>query len=193
MRTLLAEWSKGHAAGGIVIASHGLHYNLPIQSHSVFRNYTHDLHELFDTMDEFRASCTRCSASFLTATFQHFPSIDGTFSTMPSTRHSENISSNPCRPFNSTMVDHHSANHWRVSMALEVSRLHPDVLVIPMHALSQWWLDAHVGAVTNVIDCTHFCFSPFLYEPIFLAVSIAAQSMKLGASSSSPRQRGSAA
>ena len=79
---------------------------------------------------------------------------------------------------------HDSPNYWRPAEAIEgLRRLAPHVALVPAHLLSRGWWDAHAGtsALTwrgeakpgskVLFDCTHFCYSPFLYEPIWWALS----------------------
>ena len=68
---------------------------------------------------------------------------------------------------------------------------YPHVLTVPLHKLTAWWWDAHRGLVTEhsfsrhgqevirpdeytmVADCTHYCNSPFLYQPLWWALGLA--------------------
>lgn len=163
-----------------MIASHGLHYNTPIQSNPVFSNYSQDLRALFLTLSKFRASCSSCTAFYLTASRQHFQTPDGEYSHHAAMPQEGTNASYACRIVNETAVGRSSPQHWRVSMALEAASLYPDVVVIPMHVVSHWWWGAHVGPIILpdgrvIYDCTHICYSPFLYEPLFLAISLAAR------------------
>ena len=56
------------------------------------------------------------------------------------------------------------------------------VLVVPLHAISRGWTDAHTGLVhpwwtreaTPVrmasVDCLHYCRGPWLWEPVWWAI-----------------------
>ena len=71
-----------------------------------------------------------------------------------------------------------ATNTWRVDDVMKVRRERfADVPVIPLHLLSGTWWDAHPGLRPDeshaTTDCTHFCASPFLFEPVWWAVRTA--------------------
>ena len=73
----------------------------------------------------------------------------------------------------------HSANSWRAEeLARSVPFRHdPRVLVAPLHWLTSDWHDLHPGyrGKTYGLDCTHWCYSPFTYEPIWWAIRAAVE------------------
>mmetsp|Transcript_32218 Transcript_32218/g.73841 ORF Transcript_32218/g.73841 Transcript_32218/m.73841 type:complete len:272 (+) Transcript_32218:486-1301(+) len=78
-----------------------------------------------------------------------------------------------------------SANSWRTFDVVEKLQHMPNVTIIPLHILSSKWWNLHQGATTDnwrglgkgcgrsgkiCIDCTHFCYSPFMFEPVWWAL-----------------------
>ena len=78
-----------------------------------------------------------------------------------------------------------SANSWRAEVPLAAAERTPHVMTIPLHRISSLWWSAHVGMNLDqlglpsttpydryeVPDCTHFCASPFLYQPLWWALA----------------------
>lgn len=96
-----------------------------------------------------------------------------------------------------------SANQWRAEEAMEILQRFPRVLLVPLHRTSRLWGDAHLGMMPElrcaqsadgrckldsipwqlpedrfiIADCTHFCPSPFLYQPVWWAIRQAVDSL----------------
>ena len=47
------------------------------------------------------------------------------------------------------------------------------VLLVPFHKVTDGAWDAHMGG----IDCTHYCESPYLYEPLLWAAHKGAEAL----------------
>ena len=76
----------------------------------------------------------------------------------------------------------------------ELSAAFPRVLVVPAHASSGWLWSGHLGerpgsssgsttvntggmTVTKpTVDCTHLCYSPHFYQPLWASILIAVNS-----------------
>ena len=77
-----------------------------------------------------------------------------------------------------------SPNVWRseaVSEAVHAAGNH--VALVPLHLISQHWWSAMRGAMSNAfpepktptfVDCTHYCLTPYLLQPLWWAVCVAA-------------------
>jgi len=70
------------------------------------------------------------------------------------------------------MLPASSANSWRSDEVMRsAASRQPNVLLVPMHWLTSAWDGRHPGIRSRrgerTIDCTHFCFTPFLYEPVW--------------------------
>ena len=88
-----------------------------------------------------------------------------------------------------------SPNVWRSAEVLNISASYPRVLVVPAHASSNWMWSAHEGNrpsrtgaptvlqkhgfVKPVVDCTHYCYSPFFYERIWASILIAVRGLQV--------------
>ena len=89
-----------------------------------------------------------------------------------------------CRRLATTSVPSESANSWRSADILKEHLRHPRVLVVPWHLLTRDLWSAHPGASKqawtgevktdargrSILDCSHLCYSPFLYEPLWWAL-----------------------
>ena len=97
-----------------------------------------------------------------------------------------------------------SCNSWRAEEAMTSCAEHaPHVVTVPLHRVSSLWWNAHVGMNLErhaklmggnpwkttydryeIPDCTHFCPSPFLYQPVWwaLAKAVAAHGRLLAGS-----------
>ena len=76
-----------------------------------------------------------------------------------------------------------SPNVWRGESLLgEVLRSWPHLVPVPLHRLSTWWWHAHPsyrgGAHALTLDCTHWCWLPFLWEPVWWALRVAEESAR---------------
>jgi hypothetical protein len=158
---------------------------------------------LLGLLSGFRAECRRpCDALLLTSTAQHFATPDGAYhaaitpavAASPSSRTPNGLEHNlpappdayACKAWPATrsapagwpVHASHSPSTWRVDDVMKVRRERfADVPVIPLHLLSSTWWDAHPGLRPDkshaTTDCTHFCASPFLFEPVWWAVRTA--------------------
>ena len=139
-----------------------------------------------------------CAAVYMTPPTQHFPSEYGHFD-----RVAGNLSRLPahtygCAPLRGQPnasaagafdLAAHSPNAWRATDAIQMLRkLAPHVAVIPVHLVSRLWWAAHPGSSSLtwrsapkkgakiLLDCTHLCYSPILYEPVWWALLRATRS-----------------
>ena len=84
-----------------------------------------------------------------------------------------------------------SCNAWRAEELMAACAAHaPHVHIVPLHRVSSLWWSAHVGMNLErhaklmggnpwkttydryeMPDCTHFCPSPFLYQPVWWALA----------------------
>lgn len=83
-----------------------------------------------------------------------------------------------------------SPNVWRseaVSEAVHAAGNH--VALVPLHLISQHWWSAMRGAMSNAfpepktptfVDCTHYCLTPYLLQPLWWAVCVAATGDAVG-------------
>ena len=74
---------------------------------------------------------------------------------------------------------------------------YPLVLTVPLHRVTAHWWDAHRGPFYGTrlnrhgeerigsnaseipLDCTHFCNSPFMYQPLWWAIGRVASTLPL--------------
>ena len=140
---------------------------------------------LFTFLSSFAASCKHCRAVLITTPMQHFASPDGAFN--PSVINSTHweASGAGCRRIANKSLPSESTNSWRSADILTEHPHHPRVLVVPWHLLTRDWWAAHPGSTKEawtgetkidaagklILDCSHFCYSPFLYEPLWWALS----------------------
>lgn len=175
--------------GGMFVASMGQHYNnffAPktglVEAFDVHTRpqLNRELAWLIEMMEAFAARGRNHSAVLLTPALQHFNTSDGTFalSVFNDTGHA-------CRQATTSFdaLSRSSANYWRVAdMLKHAQEKAPHVLVVPQHKLSEHWWDHHAGGSNesrsrsrgkvskSTTDCTHFCYDPFLYEPLWWAL-----------------------
>ena len=74
-----------------------------------------------------------------------------------------------------------SPNVWRGESLLgEVQRSWPHLIPVPLHRLSTWWWHAHPSyrGGAHAIDCTHWCWLPFLWEPVWWALRVAEEAAR---------------
>ena len=135
----------------------------------------------------------RCLAALVTPSLQHFETTDGTFdqaiflSTGYGCRAVQNLSA----------ISNSSADCWRAEDMVRLAKLYaPRVLLIPLHTISNDWWAQHPGTAglkrfvskyiqrKTTTDCTHLCYSPWLYEPLWWAISLGMESLAVGISSS---------
>tara|TARA_B110001452_G_scaffold93391_1_gene77076 strand:- start:2864 stop:4111 length:1248 start_codon:yes stop_codon:yes gene_type:complete len=151
-------------------------------------------------LHELTERCPNCRVLCVTSFSQHFVSSDGTFNADIVTdrlpRSSYGCRPWPAAPVsgaNESLLDElgtswplirSSANSWRISDVLRQLRRFPNIHVVPLHMLSRAWWSLHAGATEDnwrgtkcggggqkvCIDCTHLCYSAFLYEPIWWAI-----------------------
>ena len=90
-----------------------------------------------------------------------------------------------CRRIANKSLPSESTNSWRSADILTEHPRHRRVLVVPWHLLTRDWWAAHPGSTKEawtgetkidaagklILDCSHFCYSPFLYEPLWWALS----------------------
>jgi hypothetical protein len=192
----LQSW-KASGKGGIVMASLGMNYNnrqdLQGRDQASFSNqnrldFAVHLAALFPVLEEFSANCSRCIAMFATSHLQHFElTADGAFS--PELTHpSVNMSNYGCGPAKASFdsLSSSSPNHWRSADAAALAPKYPHVLMVPMHLVNGHAWTAHPGWAGTTrfvshkdgvhrkltLDCTHYCYTPLLYEPLWLALEI---------------------
>ena len=164
-------------------------------------------------LDSLARECQRCNVVFLTAQSQHFETASGSYASSwrqdanaawnPALRHGRvfipgNVSAwlpnytYGCRPLHLPLSPQ-AANAWRGSTALAEAKQTPNVLTVPLHRISTLWWGAHIGLNSPngtsaedrylVPDCTHYCNSPFLYQPVWWALAKGAAATRSTASS----------
>ena len=190
--------------GGVFIASLGAHYNVEPANHrgaveafdihdrSDYDNHVTQLAALLEEYATTKPSPASNAPSgthvaiLATPPLQHFETRDGTYarSIYASTGYG-------CRELDEAAREHlesTSANSWRSADMIAIARKHaPHVLVAPWHAVSRHLWDQHPGnhgtrraerkhyLFKRTLDCTHFCYSPFVYEPLWWAIGEAAR------------------
>lgn len=175
--------------GGTIIASIGMHFN---NFHAARTGFVEafdvgvrpqlegHLLKLVDVLESYAQRGHNHAAVLLTPTLQHFETWDGSFA--PSII---NATGYGCRqgPAEDTLRNTSSANHWRSADMVRIAQARgPHVLIVPQHRISHHWWDQHPGGqglakttsrglmAKSTLDCTHFCYGPFLYEPIWWAL-----------------------
>ena len=150
-----------------------------------------DLEHLGSVLERFAHGCRQCIVIYLTAGMQHFASLaplDGAFdpNLVLNETHPRNFNFSAygfgCEKTPSELPSTSSPNHWRAELAVQtmIPRGGPRFTVAPLHLLTAAWGDVHTGmtpqafrpsgpshVVNAVPDCTHYCFGPFLYEPVW--------------------------
>lgn len=195
---------RAQSANATLVATLGIHYNdAPVNAAGRAagvlegalqmdrERFAEDVDVLFEYLERFAASCAGCRSVFMTAPFQHFPTSDGSFSPdvlNVSLRDAGLKSGGGCKPF-SGRLSNASANHWRGDDVMARRKKYPHVTVIPLHILSRAWWDLKFGAsgarpvpgrpqlASLILDCTHLCYSPFIYEPLWWALDAVASSI----------------
>ena len=190
--------------GGMVVASLGHHFNnfyAPpkgfVEAFDVgIRPQYHDqLQKLAGVLEEYVQRGPGHTAMLITPAVQHFATWDGAFA--PSIR---NATGYGCRqaPRAHELSNSTSPNFWRSGDMLRIARERaPHVLLVPQHVLSHYWWDQHPGAsafakvsvkgavAKSTTDCTHFCYGPYIYEPIWWAI----RQLSEAANQSSPSEK----
>ena len=196
--SLLAMTSRG---GGLVVASFGHHFNNQYASTGFVEGFFVKLRSHFEralvpllrVLETFASSCRHCLAALATPSLQHFETMDGTFDR--SIYHSTGYG---CRAVqNLSAISNSSANWWRAEDMVRLAKLYaPHVLLIPLHTITNDWWAQHPGTAglkryvskniqnKTTTDCTHLCYSPWLYEPLWWAISLGMESFAVGISSS---------
>ena len=121
----------------------------------------------------------------VTSSFQHFPTADGAHHHSKATV-LRNFYGCARTPLWHVLLKN-STTRWRVDDAVEAAQ-RMGFLTMPMHLLSQHWWDAHPGtrppraatkqepvlgsrnSTSLVLDCTHHCYSPYMWEPLWWAI-----------------------
>jgi hypothetical protein len=139
--------------------------------------------------------CQDCVSVFGTAPQQHFETADGAWAAdvgheSPTSNMTSNHPAYACAPArDSERRAASSPNTWRAADALALLPHYPHLLLLPMHAASAPLWQAHPGGEGTVrhadtmryhgvtlrktaVDCTHACYSPFLYEPLWEALGL---------------------
>ena len=193
-----------NASNVVAVASIGVHYNNQ-RSHSrgaveafdirTRASYVQDVQTLARALEHFVSAVTPAAhrtAMLITPPLQHFETWDGTYE-----RSIFSTKGFGCRPLNETALaalradsTTASPNVWRSADLLEAAHTYaPHVLVAPFHSVSNGLWDQHPGqhgtkrfqkhnyVYKPTLDCTHFCYSPFLYEPLWWAIGQAADQM----------------
>ena len=193
-----------NASNVVSVASIGVHYNNQM-SHSrgaveafdirTRASYVQDVQTLARALEHFVSAVTPAAhrtAMLITPPLQHFETWDGTYD-----RSIFSTNGFGCRLLNETALaalradsTTASPNVWRSADLLEAAHTYaPHVLVAPFHSVSNGLWDQHPGqhgtkrfqkhnyVYKPTLDCTHFCYSPFLYEPLWWAIGQAADQM----------------
>ena len=169
---------------GAVEGANGVRY---VEAFTVFtrQRFETDLTRAMALLNDFGSMCTNCHSIWATTPLQHFETPYGTWS--PSIFNTTGYGCKDAPPIE--QIDPRSANHWRWAdpMRLAAERF-PYVLTLPMHKVSTLWHAAHPGTAAgsgttgtpgytekragrkSLTDCTHQCYSPFLYEVWWLAL-----------------------
>ena len=171
---------------------------------------SHDASQLAGALQSVAAECLKCAVVVLTATMQHFASpapYDGIFrsslvllDSKPETFDFRAYGFG-CKPLADGAPGEASPNQWRASLVERAMRSTPGILLAPLHLLTRNWHDAHVGmtakafarnkrgVVNPVPDCTHYCYGPFLYEPVWWAMHSAWRSRMRAAAGATADER----
>lgn len=203
----VAESAKGAGDAALLVANLGLHYNnrelaraegtkemsrreLGRRPRAALQHLRHfhsargrgefdsRTRQLLRLLDAFGRACPRCAGVYRTATPQHFATATGAY-----VARERNPSAYPCKPLRpASAAADDNPNRWRVADALaEAKNLSASgrVVVVPVHAyLGERW-DAHFGTARTgaAVDCSHFCPSPFLWEPLWAALRMVAEGL----------------
>lgn len=184
--------------GGTVVASLGMNYNnretIYSKDQAAFSALTREdyrvhLHALMSVLDSFSANCTTCTSIFATSHLQHFDmTADGAFARTildPSVNVTEYGCGPPKLPYKELRTS--SPNSWRSADAIAAAAKFQHVLVVPMHSTNGYGWSMHPGWAgtarfrthkdgkhrTTTLDCAHYCYSPFIYQPLWRALAMA--------------------
>lgn len=184
------------SGGGLALASFGHHYRhtysrsglVEAFSVRVRGNYLVGLERLRAMLDHFGSLGPHCLSVLVTPSLQHFETLDGTFDASVI-----NATGYGCRAAPVlAQIDKSSPNSWRSRDMIRLAKFAPHVLVVPLHQPSVHWWHQHPGTngLTRFIskahrrktttDCTHVCYSPWLYEPLWWALRVAADAAQSG-------------
>lgn len=186
---------------GVAVISFGLHFDnhraagggssSSSSSKGTRAEFNAAVEEVFIALDGLRRSCARCGALFLTATSQHFETADGSY--VPRQNVGAVAPKYSCRALPASLASESSPQRWREDDVMRIAARYPRVAVAPLTTLSRGWWDMHIGATsrswrgvaydragsTNAstaakarVDCTHFCYSLFLWEPVWWALRL---------------------
>ena len=198
----LAKMGATHRHNAMIVASIGHHYNNHhaaasglVEAFDVGKRsqYWRELGMLLDVLE---AHANRSHPVVLiTPALQHFGTWDGSFA--PSIHKASGYG---CQagPRHRELFNTTSANFWRASDMYRCAKERaPHVMLVPQHEISRFWWDQHPGVNSHAksvvrgalfkstTDCTHFCYSPFLYEPIWWALRQLTANLSKGETESS--------
>ncbi|KAL1520917.1 hypothetical protein AB1Y20_022477 [Prymnesium parvum] len=178
------------AGGGMVLLSVGVHFNLLYRE-----KYAAYLRQVLPALDRFARRCRKCISLVRTPNVQHFPPTGAVGTSTFQMSSAKFSSAYPCkalrtRDFN-TKTGHSTAELlpecWRTAdLTLTIDELGlRHLLVVDSGRTMEWrWKSHHGNAIRTtvnnrskgVVDCTHNCVSPFLYEPLWWAIRLVASS-----------------
>ena len=105
---------------------------------------------------------------------QHFATEDGVWDSAARGDVTGDISSYPCKPLPRARDATDIADlDWRDVLALEAFHAEPnppDLFFLPFGNLTRPLWDTKRGGRTNLVDCTHVCAAPFVFEPVYWAI-----------------------
>ena len=185
---------------GVVVVSIGLHFDNvgnAATSKGTRAEFNTAVEQIFLALDRLLHACARCGALFLTATSQHFATVDGAYAAPKVADADAPVTSEAtapaygCRALPTSLASESSPQRWREEDVMRIAARYPRVAVAPLTTLSRSWWDMHIGASShswrgvayagaNVsagaskarVDCTHFCYSLFLWEPVWWALRL---------------------
>lgn len=179
---------------GVAVVSFGLHFDNRAADASTSNigtraEFNEAVEAAFIALDGLRRSCAQCGALFLTATSQHFATADGSYVASKVLK-ATIAPAYSCRALPAALADATSPQRWREDDVMRIAARYPRVAVAPLTTLSRGWWDMHIGATSHSwrgvayaganataakaarVDCTHFCYSLFLWEPVWWAVRL---------------------
>ena len=192
--------------GGIIVVCFGIHYNdaatnklaqtsrvLEGRNQLPRTDFQDDINVLAELLANFASSCVGCHAVIVSAPSQHFPTTDGSFSPLlvPARNRTWESLGAGCTPIHSQRpTNGSSANSWRSADVLDRLARTSNITFVPWHSLTLQWWDTHVGVSETtwkgnpvqagdhklMLDCSHYCYTPFLYEPLWWALDLVAKS-----------------
>lgn len=199
LATLHSELARAAAnpnKGAVVLASFGHHFNnrhAPPKGFvegfdvGIRSQYQQKLRQILDELEKFASHGPHCVALIATPSLQHFETEDGAY-------HESIFASNSSYGCRAATTPRHnlsstSASYWRAQDMLQAAAARAKhVIVVPHHQLSDEWWDRHPGAAgpfenrtiskhrtrKSTTDCSHFCYSPFVYDHLWWAMRVAA-------------------